>query len=393
MPGPLERYRAGVAEGVIKDDPHQKGAVDALQRLYDDLIPATLSSRAKPRDLPGLKWVRSLGFARDDDRSVRGIYLHGPVGRGKSMVMDLFYDSLPEDMAKRRVHFHAFMIGVHDFLHAARQRGEADSALLKFAAQLSREVKILCFDEFHVVDVADAMILSRLFTALLDRGLVVVVTSNWPPERLYEGGLQRDRFLPFIDLVKSRFEVVSLDGPVDYRLRLLEDNGVYRWPLGESAHEWADRLFTELTAGAPPTPEQLTVKGRVMEVEQAARGVARFTFSQLCERPVGAEDYLAIAGNYHTVFLEGIPKLRYDRRNEAKRLMILVDALYDSGTRLVVTADAPPEKLYFGHDHSFEFERTVSRLLEMQGKDWLERTEKRDKIKNDPDRNQKNAIG
>jgi len=375
MPGPLELYRDRVGAGTLKDDPHQQGALEALQRLYDDLTAP--SSRAKPRDLPGLKWVRSLGFARDDNKGLRGVYLYGPVGRGKSMAMDLFHDSLPEALPKRRVHFHSFMIGVHDFLHAARQRDEAESALLNFAAQLSRDVKILCFDEFHVVDVADAMILSRLFTALLDRGMVVVATSNWPPERLYEGGLQRDRFLPFINLVKDRFDIVKLDGPVDYRLRLLEDTGVYRWPLGDGAQDWANRLFTELSGGTPVTSEQLSVKGRVLEVEQVARGVARFTFAQLCERPVGAEDYLAIAGHYHTVFLEGVPKLRYDRRNEAKRLMILVDALYDSETRLVITADAPPEKLYFGHDHAFEFERTVSRLLEMQSKDWLERTEQR----------------
>jgi cell division protein ZapE len=330
----------------------------ALQRLYDDLTSPAVKKKL---------------FARKEP-PVRGVYIHGPVGRGKSMLMDLFYDALPPTIAKRRVHFHAFMIEVHDYLHAARQRNEAESALLKFGAQLRKSVRVLCFDEFHVVDVADAMILSRLFTALLNNGLVVVATSNWPPEKLYEGGLQRDRFVPFIDLVKKGFDVVAVAGPTDYRMRILEDTGVYHWPLGHHTQEWADNMFHELSGGSPVHTDQLTVKGRVMEIEQVARNVARFTFAQLCERPVGAEDYLVIAKAYHTVFLEGIPKLRYDRRNEAKRLMTLVDALYDSGTRLVVTADAPPEKLYFGHDHEFEFQRTISRLLEMQSHEWLEKT-------------------
>lgn len=371
---PRELYRARVAAGVIRDDPHQYAAVDALQRLYADLI-------AGPRKPEGAK---KGFFARlsAKEKDIRGVYLHGPVGRGKSMLMDLFYDSLPEGIPRRRVHFHAFMLEVHSFLHDARQAAKGpnagpDTALIRFAEKLAGDLRVLCFDEFHVVDVADAMILSRLFTALLDSGLAVVATSNWPPEKLYEGGLQRDRFLPFIALVKARFDVVALTGPVDYRLRLLEDNGVYRWPLGEGAQLWAQELFTELSGGVQPEPMTLELRGRTLDVARAARGVARFTYSELCERPVGAEDYLAIAAHFHTVFLEGVPKLRYDRRNEAKRLMLFVDALYDAGTRLVVTADAPPEKLYFGHDHAFEFARTVSRLLEMQSRDWLEKTEAR----------------
>ncbi|MDB5491981.1 MAG: AFG1-like ATPase family protein [Micavibrio sp.] len=352
-------YHARIDTGSLKDDPHQYAAITALQRLNDDLV------NEKPKRF----------FAKK--KQIRGVYIHGPVGRGKSMLMDMFYDSLPGTIAKRRVHFHAFMIEVHDYLHAARQKGEGDTALLKFAGQLGKSIRVLCFDEFHVVDVADAMILSRMFTALLEQGLAVVATSNWPPDKLYEGGLQRDRFLPFITLVKADFEVVALDGPVDYRIRLLEDTGVYHWPLGHHTEGWADNMFRELSGGSPVHTEELTVKGRVMHIDRVARNVARFSFAQLCERPVGAEDYLAIARKYHTVFLEGIPKLRYDRRNEAKRLMTLIDALYDSGTRLVITADAPPEKLYYGTDHEFEFQRTVSRLLEMQSHDWLEKTEKR----------------
>jgi cell division protein ZapE len=371
---PLELYKERVGSGVIRDDSYQHAAIDALQRLYDDMasvIPAKAGIlRRKSWKIPAFAGMT---------RRIRGVYLHGGVGRGKSMLMDLFFDTLPETVKKRRVHFHAFMIEVHNALHEARQKardsgGVTDSALLHFADRVAGEADVLCFDEFHVVDVADAMILGRLFTALLEKNVVVVATSNWPPDRLYEGGLQRDRFQPFIDLVKARFDIVALEGPLDYRLRLLEENGVYFWPLGEPAHQWADRLFTELTGGAPVVRQELNVKGRVIEALRTSRsGVARFTFSELCERPVGAEDYLAIAMHFHTVFLEGIPKLRYDRRNEAKRLMILVDALYEKDTRLVVTADAPPEKLYFGHDHAFEFERTVSRLLEMQSREWFGR--------------------
>lgn len=361
---PRKLYRDRVAAGIIRGDSHQQAAIDALQRLYDDL-----SSVDRPRFLKLMP--RKKG-------AIRGVYLHGPVGRGKSMVMDLFFETISEDIPKRRVHFHAFMIDVHDFLHTERKRarsGEniADSALLHFADQLARHTKILCFDEFHVTDIADAMILARLFTALLESGVVVVATSNWPPDRLYEGGLQRDRFQPFIDLVKARFDVVALEGPIDYRARLLEENGTYFWPLGEASHQWADRLFTDLSGGIPVVRQDLSVKGRVLEVGCAAGGIARFTFAELCERPVGVEDYLTIAMQFHTIFLEGIPKLRYDRRNEAKRLMLLIDALYENGTRLIVTADAPPEKLYFGHDHAFEFERTVSRLLEMQSREWFRR--------------------
>jgi cell division protein ZapE len=285
--------------------------------------------------------------------------------------MDEFYDSLPPDFPKRRVHYHEFMIGVHDEMHRARQKGDADKALLKYAEKLVKEARVLCFDEFHVTDIADAMILGRLFTALLDEGIVCIMTSNWPPEKLYEGGLQRDRFLPFIALLKERMDILHLDAGVDYRLLHLADSGVYFWPLGIGAAHKADETFTHLTGGMPPHAEKIAVKGREIEVAVTAKGVARFTFSQLCERPMGAEDYLVISGAYHTVFLEGVPRLGYDRRNEAKRLMTLVDAFYDRGTKLVITADVPPDQLYRGHDHEFEFQRTVSRLVEMQSPAYL----------------------
>lgn len=301
--------------------------------------------------------------------------MHGGVGRGKSMLMDLFFDSLPPEIKKRRVHFHAFMIDVHDYFHSRREADDfsegIDGALPSLASRLAEMSRVLCFDEFHVTDVADAMILGRLFTALLDRGVIIVATSNWEPDRLYEGGLQRDRFLPFIELLKSRLEIVHLDGPVDYRLQALQSEGTYFWPLGEASRQKSDMLFARLTDNAIPQEDSLTVKGRVIPVAQAAKGVARFTFAQLCEQPHGAEDYLAIAQKFHTLFLEQVPTLAYDRRNEAKRLMILIDALYESRTKLVVTADAPADRLYRGHDHEFEFQRTVSRLMEMQSEAYL----------------------
>ncbi len=354
--GPLEFYDARTAAGVFEADAQQRAAVLALDRLYRELL-------IQPRK-------NFLGFWQKA-AAPRGIYIYGGVGRGKSMVMDMFYHCLPQDFPKRRVHFHAFMLDVHAAMNRARLNDTADRALGDFAKQEARQAHLLCFDEFHVTDVADAMILSRLFTALFDQGVTVVATSNWPPDRLYEGGLQRDRFLPFIQLVKARMEVVAMTGGSDYRLKAMTDTGVYFWPLGESARIRADALFEKLAGMELPHPETIDVKGRALAVQNAVTGVARLTFAQMCERPVGTEDYLAVAARYHTVFLEGVPKLNYDRRNEARRLMNLIDVLYDSHTRLVVTADAPPDQLYLGHDHAFEFQRTVSRMIEMQGEAYL----------------------
>ncbi len=370
QPSPLEVYTKRLSEGVLTADPVQASAMEVLQRLYLDVL-------EKGAKKPG-KIARVLKKLQDRDVSPpQGVYLHGGVGRGKSMLMDLFFESLPPEIKKRRVHFHEFMIEVHNYLHERREIGDfgdgIDGALPSLASRLSEQARVFCFDEFHVTDVADAMILGRLFTALFDQGMILVATSNWPPERLYEGGLQRERFLPFIDLMKRRMNIVHLDSPHDYRARFLQEEGAYFWPLGEVTQKKADQVFERLTDGAVASGESLTVKGRTILVPAAARGVARFTFAQLCENPHGAEDYLKIAESYHTVFLEYVPKMAYDRRNEAKRLMILIDALYENRTKLIVTADAPADRLYYGHDHAFEFERTVSRLMEMQSAGWLAR--------------------
>lgn len=351
---PLEIFDERVASGALTPDPYQREGMVALDRLYHDL--------ATPRR------KGFLGFGRKAD-TIRGVYLYGGVGRGKSMLMDLFFSTLA--VPKRRVHFHAFMLGIHEELNRARLEGRADHALQDIAKQTAKDLRVLCFDEFHVTNVADAMILSRLFTFLFDHGLAIVMTSNWQPHRLYEDGLQRDRFLPFIDLVRDRMEIVQVDGPTDYRMKAMAETGVYFSPLNEASRVKASDLFEKLTVGAAPLADVLHAQGREIHVTQAASGVARFSFAQLCERPAGAADYLAIAEKYHTVFLDGVPRLNYDRRNEAKRLMTLIDVLYDNHIRLVMTADAPADQLYLGQDHAFEFQRTVSRLIEMQGDAYL----------------------
>ena len=357
---PLEAYNSRIKDGRISPDPEQRQAVESLQRLYDELLAMKGHSKWKFWEKPDLP---------------HGIYMHGGVGRGKSMLMDLFFDCVPEHISKRRVHFHAFMIDVHDYLHTRREADDfgdgVDGALPALANLIAERSQVLCFDEFHVTDVADAMILGRLFTALFDRGVIVVATSNWEPGQLYEGGLQRERFLPFIVLLADRLEVVHLDHSTDYRSQCLTREGTYFWPLGTETRRMVNGVFNHLTDDAPTEQEELEVKGRKIAVEAVVKGVARFGFAQLCEQPYGAEDYLKIADTYDTVFLEGVPKMGYDRRNEAKRLMNLIDALYESGTKLVVSADAPPEKLYYGDDHAFEFERTVSRLMEMQSEEYL----------------------
>lgn len=358
-PAPIDQYNARIASGELKPDPVQEKAVRSLSRLYDELLHYTPKKKG---------W-----FSKGPD-APRGVYMYGGVGRGKSMLMDLFYAALPENIPASRVHFHEFMIGVHDYIHTRREsdgiREGVDATLPLLAQLIAQKTRVLCFDEFHVTDVADAMILGRLFRCLFELGIVVVATSNWPPDRLYEGGLQRDRFLPFIALLKDKLEIVYLNSPTDYRTQFIAEEGSYFSPLGKDAQLHADRLFKKLTGEDAPGEEHLNVKGREMMVN-ASHGVARFSFSDLCEKPLGAEDYIAIAGRYHTVFLEQVPKLTYDRRNEAKRLMNLIDALYEAGTRLVVTADASPDKLYRGHDHAFEFERTISRLNEMQSAEYL----------------------
>ena len=364
--GPLAAYRRLRHDGELHHDAGQELAAEKLQSLHNAL------RGYKPAGGSG-SWKARLGLARRREEPPQGLYIFGGVGTGKSMLMDLFFASAPLEK-KRRVHFHAFMQEVQDRLHAWRQdsanKGKADPLPL-IAEALAEEVWLLCFDEFHVVNIADAMILGRLFETLFAAGVVVVSTSNWPPDRLYEGGLQRERFLPFIELVKQRLDVLELDSGVDYRLQRLKDIAVYHAPLGPRAEAALDKAFAELTEGAEAAPDIVYFKGREIAVPLAARGVARFSFADLCERPLGAGDYLAIAGLYHTLVISGVPGLSAEKRNEARRFMTLIDALYEHRVKLVVSAAAPPERLYPAGDGAVEFQRTVSRLQEMRSADYI----------------------
>lgn len=364
--GPLFAYRDMNRDGDLHHDPVQALAAEKLQSLWHAL------SAYKPAG-GGTGWRERLGLARRPAESApQGLYLYGPVGRGKSMLMDLFYDSI-SDGHKRRVHFHEFMLEIHDTMHRWRQRdGKLQDPLPKIAAEIAGETWLLCFDEFQVENIADAMILGRLFEGLFDEGVVVVATSNRHPDDLYKGGLQRDRFLPFIDVLKSRIDILELEAERDYRRDRLVDMGVYHTPLGPESEAALDAAFAALTDGAAGEPAELTATGRKVVVPLAAKGVARFTFAGLCENPLGAPDYLAIAKAYHTVILSGIPMLPAAQRNEAKRLVTLIDALYEHKVNVIVSAAAQPDELSPEGDTAFAFERTASRLIEMQSEEYIQ---------------------
>src|SRR5712671_3090672 len=364
----LAHYQSLVASGAIEPDAAQAQAAEAFAALQQHL------ANYKPVRKQGL-----LGrlFADKDEPPPRGLYVHGDVGRGKTMLMDLFFQQSHVEH-KRRAHFHEFMAEVHERIYGYRQniaRGEiADGDVIALTANaIFEQAWLLCFDEFHVTDIADAMILGRLFSKLFELGTVVVATSNVAPEDLYKDGLNRALFLPFIAQISDHMDVLRLEARTDFRLEKLV--GVKMWlvPADANADTALDKAWAKMTGNAPCKPRDISIKGRVLHVPCSAQGVARFSFSDLCEKPLAASDYLRLAHDYHTIMIDHIPVMDYPDRNAAKRFIALIDTLYDNAVKLMASADAEPQSLYLATegDEANEFRRTASRLIEMSSQSYL----------------------
>lgn len=363
--------------GAIARDPAQMAVVGALDRLIEDLSAKRLAAKKS-----ALGWL--FAKKRPAHQPVRGLYVHGEVGRGKTMLMDLFFELVPA-RRKRRAHFNDFMADVHDRIQKHRERlkrGETKETdpIPPVAKALAEEAWVLCFDEFAVTDIADAMVLSRLFSSLFAEGVVLVATSNVAPRDLYRDGLNRGLFEPFIGILERHAKVLNLDGPTDHRRRRLERMQVYITPVSEAADRQMDEAWAAATAGRAVHEDRIALKGREIVVPRAAGTAARFDFAQLCGAALAARDYLALVARYDTLFLDHVPVMGQDRRNEAKRFILLIDTLYDNRVQLVASAESAPEALYTGTvgAEKFEFARTASRLTEMQSREWLETARRRD---------------
>jgi cell division protein ZapE len=364
------RYAAAVAGGRVERDAAQLAVVDKLAKLEAQIVEHRLARKSS-----SLGWM--FGSRAKKDSHIKGLYIYGDVGRGKTMLMDLFFEASPV-LRKRRAHFHEFMIDVHERVHGFRQKmklGEhsAEDPIELTASELAKEAWLLCFDEFHVTDIADAMILGRLFSQLFERGVVVVATSNVRPGELYKDGLNRALFVPFVNMLEEHMNVVRLDARTDFRMEKLAGLRVWYVPADAAADAALDDAFRRLAPGHNGAAQDLPLKGRSVHVPRAAMGVARFSFRDLCEQPLAASDYLRIAREYHTIIFDRVPVMAFETRDAAKRFIILIDTLYDLNVKLIASAGAEPDALYRG-DEGFEaqeFKRTASRLIEMRSQAYL----------------------
>lgn len=362
--GPLSQFRSLVANGDLVDDAAQRLAVEKLQLLHERL-------KGYSAEKPKRVGLGLFGWGREtiSQSKVPGLYMYGGVGRGKSMLMDLFFDSAPVQN-KRRVHFHAFMQEIHAGINAARKKNITDP-IEPVADGVAHKATLLCFDEMQISDITDAMIVGRLFEKLFSKGVIIVTTSNRHPDDLYKDGLNRQLFLPFIELIKDQLEVYHLESETDHRQNRLKDTPVYHTPLGADADNAMDKAW-EMLADGEGEHLTLEVNGRAVTLPAFRNGVARVNFAELCGQPLGAADYLAIANAITVLMMDNIPRLSRERNNEAKRFVTLIDALYEAKVRLICSAADIPERLYQQGAGAFEFERTASRLQEMQASDWAQ---------------------
>jgi len=355
----MAHYHRAVAGGLLHADPAQQAAAESLDALYQQLV-------------QGIGRKRLFGLFGGEIKTAQGLYLWGGVGRGKSMLMDMFVSVIQSQKRTRRVHFHAFMLDVHKRLFAFRQVASEHELLPQLIQEIAGETEVLCLDEMQVHDIADAMILSRLFSGLFEAGVAVVFTSNRTPRDLYQGGLQREQFLEFVDILEAYLPIVELVSPTDYRLQQLKAmDRTYMYPRDALADDFLLESWANLTGGASSEPLRINVQGRTLRIDKHCKGIAWLTFAELCVRPLGANDYIELAKFCHTLLLQGIPALSPEYRNEAKRFVILIDTLYDHRVKLIATAATAPDAIYPAGDGNFEFHRTVSRLMEMQSESYL----------------------